>query len=230
MSAVQLIGKKAVISRFGNFDTDTWALYQGKQFIVGGVGVESLDEWLTDFEAAGSTATYMLRVYDSDAAPTASTANTDYLACINFKLVDMYEGYGIAGHTTKLMDRITGLEKKLQDQEKEGDEEGEDFNSIIMGWLSDPVKLNQVAGAVRTIFGSGGGSQQTLPATPVQAVSGFNNNSAPVTEDAAIRVAGALDILGEKDPKIVEHLEKLAKLAKNDPMIFQAVISKLDAL
>jgi len=233
MIGVQLIGKKAVLSRFGNFDTETWALYQGKQFIVGGVGAESLGEWLADFEQAGSTATYMLRVYDLDTAPTASTANADYIACINFKLVDMYDGYGIAGHTTKLMERISGLEKKLQEKEEGSDEEESDLNSIIMGWLSDPIKLGQVAGAVRTIFGSGGSIQQPIPispATPVQTVSGFNNSSAAVTQDPVTRVAAALDELEKRDPKLVEHLEKLAKLAKNDPMIFQAVISKLDAL
>jgi len=233
MSAVQLIGKKAVLSRFGKFGTESWALYQGKQFIVGGVGLESLEEWLDDFDQAGSTATYTLRVYDSDTAPTASTANTDYTACVTFKLVDMYEGYGIAGHSTKLMDRIAGLEKEIKDFKEGGDSDNTDLTEIFMGWLNDPIKLNQVAGAVRTIFGSGGTIQHTLPissATPVQTVSGFNNSPAATTEDPVTRVAAALDELEKRDPKLVEHLEKLAKLAKNDPMIFQAVISKLDAL
>lgn len=225
MTGVQLIGVKAVLSRFETFDSDAWALYQSKQFIVGGLGSEQLDGWLKDFEASGSTATYMIRVYNSDEAPTSSTGNTDYIACFSFKVVDQYEGYGIAGHNTKLMDRIGALEQRIKDQDEGGDD-GEDLNSIIMGWLSDPAKLNQVAGAVRTILGGSGPVQSFAPAAPVQAIAGVG----AVDADPVTRIAAALDKLEKKDPKLVEHLEKLALLAENDPGLFKAVISKLDLL
>lgn len=229
MTGVQLIGKDAVISKFGKFDHDSWALYQGKQFIVGGVGVDELDDWLTGFAASQSTATYTIKIFDSDVAPTASTANSDYIACMAFKLVDMYEGYGIAGHTTKLMDRIAGLEKQLKEREEEGDD-STDLNEIIMGWFSNPEKLGQVAGAVRQLMGGPGAP----PAIPVQAVSGVRSEGQPPsdhdTEAKLTRLAAAIDELEKRDPKLVEHFEKLAKLAKNDPLIFQGVLSKLDAL
>lgn len=229
MTGVQLIGKDAVLSSFGKFDGDAWGLYQGKQFIVGGVGSDELNDWLTGFKAAESTATYTIKIFDSDVAPTASTANADYLACMTFKLVDTYDGYGIAGHSAKLMDRIAGLEKKVKEYEEGEDSEGTDLNDIIMGWFSDPQKLGQVAGAFRQLMGGPGAP----PAIPVQTVSGVRGADPATGQDVeqrAIRLARALDELEKKDPKIVEHLEKLANLAKSDPLIFQGVLSKLDAL
>lgn len=228
MTGVQLIGKGAVLSRFEKFGADSWALYQGKQFIVGGVGVEALDEWLTDFDKAGSTATYILRVYDTDSVPTSSTANADYSACFNFKLADAYEGYGIAGHSSKLMDRIGALEKQLKERD-EGDDSN-DLNSIIMGWLNDPVKLGHVAGAIRQMIGGGGSGGIVQPAMiaagPLQAVGATEQSS-----DAKLaRIAAALDSLEKRDPKLIEHLEKLAHLAETEGLLFKAVISKLDAL
>jgi hypothetical protein len=230
MTGVQLIGKKAVLSRFEKFDCESWALYQGKQFIVGGVGVDSLGEWLTSFDESGSTATYTLRVYDCDSAPTSSMAANDYSACMNFKLQDAYEGYGIGGHSNKLMERIGALEKQIKDREEESDDN--DLNSVIMGWLNDPVKLGQVAGAIRTMIGGGGNAVQPalISGAPVQTISGFGAATEQDTETKMRRLSVALDDLGEKDPKLVEHLEKLAKLAKTDQLLFNAVISKLDAL
>jgi hypothetical protein len=146
-----------------------------------------------------------------------------------FKLVDAYEGYGIAGHNTKLMDRITGLEKKVKEYE-EGEGESTGLQDIIMGWFSDPQKLGQVAGAIRQLMGGPGAP----PAIPLQTVSGVRGEAQlPSDRDIeadAKRVAAALDELEKRDPKLIDHLEALAKLAKSDPLIFQGVLSKLDAL
>jgi hypothetical protein len=233
MTGVQLIGREQVLSTFDAIGAKSWALYQGKQFIVGGTGSDSLDLWLTNFATAGSTATYMLRAYEADEVPTSATGNTDYIACISFKVVDPYEGMGIHGQNSKLVERIGALEKQLKD--KDEDSGGEDIGDIVMGWLSDPIKLNQVAGAVRMMFGTGGsvGGYVEQPPTAVpqlQTVSGMNPQT-EVDQDALLdQVSGALDVLSKKDKNLVKHLTKLAELAEKEPALFQAVISKLDAL
>lgn len=231
MTGVQIIGKDALLNRFQKFDTETWGLFQGKQFIVGGTGEETLTDWLDDLSKAGSTATYILRVYDNDQVPTSATANSNYLASLNFKLIDMYEGYGIAGHTTKLMQRIEGIEKRLDD-ESEPDEKEEGLNDVIMGWLNNPEKLGLVIGAVKQLMG-GPAVQPAIASTqPAQAIAGFSvQDSNPDTSgDRLERLAAALDKLDKIDTRLVEHMEKLAKLATDDPALFNAVISKLDAL
>ncbi len=206
----------------------TWALYQGKQFICSGCGVNDLDEWLTDFEATGSTAIYQLRAYDSDQVPTSSTGNADYIACINCKVDDAYEGYGIAGHNKNLMQRIKGLEDKLQG--KDDDEPDTDFGAVVMGWLEDPQKLATIAGIVRMF--TGGAPIQPMGAlpSPVQTMSGVDLKTESVMSDNLTRVSAALDILEKHDKQLVTHLEKLAQLASTDKLLFQAVIAKLDAL
>lgn len=229
MTGIQIIGKEQVLQRFRKFDTDAWALFQGKQFIVSGQGEEELEDWLTDMMPAGTTATYTLRVYEGN-APTSSGANTDYIASINFKLVDAYEGYGIGGHNVRLLQRMEGIEKKLAAlEETDGDETG-DIGDAVMGWLQDPAKLGMVVGAFRQFMGL-----PPLMGAPGQAVSGFgvthDGDGGPVpAEQKLARLAGALDDLEKSDLLLVEHLEKLAKLAKSDPLMFKAVISKLDVL
>lgn len=235
-TGVQLIGTKSVLARYDRLNCDAWALYQGKQFIVGGIGGDALSEWLQSFDQSGSTATYILRVYDCDEAPTSSTGNTDYVASLNFKVIDQYEGYGIAGHSNKLMDTIRGIQDEIKELKKPPTDDGEDeqtFQSVVMGWLEDPQKLNTVVGVARQILGfaapavtpalpqgQGIGSCEPGALSPVDAAS----------EDGLTRISNALDILGKCDPDLVVHLEKLAKLAQTEPLIFKAVIGKLDTL
>lgn len=236
MTGVQLIGTKAVVQRYEKLSAESWALFQGRQFLVGGVGSQDLQDWVKDFETAGSTATYTLRVYDSPDAPTSSTANSDYIACINFKAVDEYEGHGIAGYSNKVMERIKGLEERLK--EADGDDKEDDgpsLGDIVTGWLTDPQKLGMVIGAVRQLFGP---ASAVIPAPPLQTISGMQpvqteamNQPNPMNQEESLkRIADALDILAIHDLDLVVHLEKLAKLAQSDQLLFKAIISKLDAL
>lgn len=229
MAAIQLIGKEAVLSRFSKFDADTWALLQGKQFIASGSGSDELKDWLVDFEETGSTAAFTLRVYEGE-APTSNQIGRDFIGSINFKLIDTYEGAGIAGHSNKLSQRIEGLEKKL-DALMEDDDDEEDLNSVIMGWLSEPEKLGQVVGAIKQLLGSAPiQSIAVVEPTGGQAISGAGSNPEPLTEAQLIRLSKALDILGKHDHKIVDHLDKLAALAQDSPLIFQGILAKLEAL
>lgn len=240
MTGVQLIGKAAVLQRFEAAGCEAWALYQGKQFIVGGVGSEDLSEWLESFEASGTTATYTVRMYDGEEKPTSSTGNSDYVACMSFKLVDNYEGMGIAGHSNSLMQRLGAIEKQLKERKEDDEEESTDIGGIVMGYLQDPAKLAQIAGIVKmfvtgvTPLPAAVGTPAAAPAA-IQGIGAVEPGAAaetPVTDDETKlqKLAAALDILGAKDPLIVQHLEKLAKLAQDDPNLFNGVISKLDLL
>src|ERR1700754_4747149 len=166
MIGVNLIGKEAVLRRYNQLDCESWALYQGKQFIVGGTGVDRLEDWLDGFAESGSTATYSLRVYDSNEVPTSGTGNDDYRACINFKVVDSYEGKGISGHGNALMDRIKGLEQKIDQMgSTEGDgDEGDSMGAIVTDWLQNPQKLAVIFGIAKQIFM--GGPAEAVAAQP----------------------------------------------------------------
>lgn len=238
MTGVQLIGKKAVLNRFEKLECDSWALYQGKQFIVGGIGSDSLSDWLSDFEQSGSSATYMLRVYDYNEAPTSSTGSTDYIACVHFKITDAYDGYGIAGHSNKLSDRITGIEEQLKRLNKpdldDDEDRGTSIGAIVSDWLENPEKLAVIAGIIKQFFpGSSPAIPVMIPAKPIQTISGFkmeNEFINAASPEGLERIGKALDILGQFDPNIVKNLEALAQLAKDQPALYAVAVEKLHNL
>lgn len=239
MTGVQLIGKKAVLTRFEKLDCDAWALYQGKQFIVGGLGSDSLSDWLTDFEQSGSTASYMLRVYDFDEAPTSSTGSADYVACVQFKVTDTYDGYGIAGHSSKLSDRIAGIEEQLKKLNKpdldDDDDRGFSIGAVVSDWLENPEKLAVIAGIFKQFFpGPAAAMPIMVPAAkPVQTISGFKMDTEFInaaSPEGLERMTKALDTLGQFDPNIVKNLEALAQLAKDNPALYAVAVEKLHNL
>ncbi len=222
MGSIQLIGKSAVLAAFDEFDADTWALFDSKSPVLSGQGSDSLEAWLDRFMPGGSTAQYTLRIYDVDPPIKAST---EYIAAFKFRLSDPYAGAGISGHTTKLLERIEGLEKRL---EGEG-EEGEGLSGIVMGWLKDPDKLETVVGAFRQLIGKEPVTDGSNPSTTIQTMAGYKVTSdANQDDDKKLeRLAGILDKLEKKDPKLLDHLDKLSQM---DQLTFSLVISKLDAL
>jgi hypothetical protein len=163
-----------------------------------------------------------LRVYDVS-LPVKTT--TDYVAAFKFRLSDPYGGAGIGGNTSKLLDRIGELEKKVKDGDGEG---GEDIMDHIIGWFKDPEKLESVVGTIKQLLGSQ--TPQALPAAEnIQAMAGFKVTSDNANDnDAKLnRLAAVLDDLEKRDPKLLDHLEKLSKL---DAMTFGMVTSRLDSL
>lgn len=236
MTGVQLIGKKAVLQRFAKLECEAWALYQGKQFIVGGIGAEDLEGWLDDFQQSGTTAIYTMRVYDCEEVPTSGNASIDYIACIHFKVVDSYDGMGVSGYNGKLGEKIAALEnqiKKLTDREEETEEQG-GIGAIITDWLNNPEKLAVVFGIAKQIFTNGSPSPALAAPQPIQKISGFTMTDQPTisasSQEGLERIAKALDTLGQCDPDLVRHLEKLANMASTEPLMFKAIIGKLDGL
>lgn len=242
MTGIQLIGKKAVLARYEKLECEAWALYQGKEFIVGGMGAESLDDWLQDFERSGTDAKYTLRVYDYGEAPTSSMGKNDYVACVHFKMIDTYEGYGIAGHSSKLNDRITGIENELKKLNKpdldDDDRGGSTIGAVISDWLENPEKLAVIAGIIRQFLpgapvATPAMMPASIPAKPVQTISGVKMGTEFIkadSEEGLQRIAKALDTLGQFDPNIVKNLEALAQLAKDQPALYAIAVQKLDNL
>jgi hypothetical protein len=77
----------------------------------------------------------------------------------------------------------------------------------------------------------------STPQTPaavgsIPSPSGYSNNNQAMneqpTEQDMQRLSAALDILGANDPKIVDHLEKLASMAQNKPGTFKTLLSMLE--
>jgi len=186
-----------------------WGLFQGKQPVVTGETLDTLETWLERFAESGTTAGFTVRLYDSS---PPYVWGTPYLCSFNIKVTDTYSGMGMGGYNNKLMERIEKLEK--------GDKEGsKDFGDIVMGWFENPEQLDIVAGVIRKIMGKDV-NQQTMGA--------ITDKLIPQTKDEEVqRLARALDTLEKRDPKLVKHLEQLAAM---DDLTFNVVMTKLNAL
>jgi len=214
MATIQLIGCEQILAAFEKIGAEYWALFEGSKPLLTGSGAANLEEWLQMFLPSGSKGTYILRIY-------RDPEMEDCVASFNCKLSDIYEGAGIAGYGSRVDARLAAIEKKMEGVGANDSMEEETFADVIMGWLRDPVQLGQVIGAVNMLFGKG--STSVIQPTTIGATE-------PPNQQDIERLAAILDRLHAKDPKLVEHLNKLATLAETKPDTFKFLISNLDAL
>ena len=226
-AGIQVLGKQAAIDMYEAYNLETWGLFQDKRPIIVGAGTEDLEVWLDRIAPAQSVAGYTLRLYDGYTPAEVST-NTDYRYCFNFKL---HSDYGVLGGgyaNSQLMQRIEGLEKKLEGSDSEAD----DLNSIIMGWLDRPEKLATIIGAVKNLLTNAPppiapalGAIGSVPTVSEPAGSTLLENEATLD-----RLSKVLDRLEKRDADILTHLEKLADIADKKPDTFKFLIGNLNGL
>jgi hypothetical protein len=214
-TAIHFIGKETSIAALSRFNCDYWALFQNKQLVVTKDQFDELGEWMDMLGESGSSGAYTVRLYNE---PGPFDWSTPYVCNFNISLNDRYAGMGITGYNNQLVQRIAALEgKKSEDKEAK-----KDFGDVVMGWLESPEDLQVIAGIIGQFMGKpavqaiGNVSPQfTPPAMPID------------QQDKLTRLSQVLDRLEKRDPKLLDHLEKLAKL---DDLTFSIIIAKLDAL
>lgn len=110
--------------------------------------------------------------------------------------------------------------------------EPEGITGIITGLLKEPEKLAQLINIGRTLLGgpvntgypAGIGNVQRT-GEPYPAIGGEVNPEARL-----LRLSAAIDQLEAADPEIVEHLEILARVARENPVKFKNLISMITLL
>lgn len=223
MSAVQFFGKESVLTAYKARGFDVWGLFQGKNLITSGEDAEGLEQFLTMLEPGGSSAQYTLKVFRDLDDPDDVTDKTEANGSFSFKLS---QPLGSLGRTNEvIINRLEAIEKRLEDSMKVEDEaEADDENDIgfiMMQYLKDPQKLALGLQAIKG-FISSAMAPQTLANVPAAVGSVSDPN------EKLERLSVALDKLESKDPNIVEHLEKLAKIAEEKPGTFTMLLNMLE--
>lgn len=222
MSGVQFIGKKAILDCYQDMDLEQFAFFQGKELIVSGSGVAELEKWCDRFSMAGSAATYKFRLYE-DLGDEKIKPTTEYVCSFEVKFSDPYGGNGVVGGWGHdLLGRMEKLEKKVDGGDSDG---GNRIMDAVMGWFEEPSKLQEAVGALKMIVGMGQATPQ--PA----AIAGMVEPSRIITPDQeanAVRLSNALDTIEKHDPRIVQHMEKLAAIAVKKPETFTMLLGMLD--
>lgn len=221
MAAVQFFGRESVLSAFANRGIECWALFQGKHLITAGEGYEPLNTFLQMLEPGGSAAQYALKVYRDIDDPENITDKTENNGSFTFKLSQPLGNLRV--HNDIVLQRLEAIEQRIagvkSEEDEDDEEEEETIGKIVMDYLKDPQKLSLALSAIKGFI-----SSAVAPAAPVPAVVGGIGSD----EEKLTRLSLVLDRLESKDPKIIEHLEKLADIADKKPGTFTMLLQMLE--
>jgi hypothetical protein len=155
----------------------------------------------------------------------------------------------IADLLLQQQERITELEEKINGTE-EVEDEPETLGSVLLDAVKNPQQLMNLVNTFKAITGIGmsnntqpnygasiGNIPTAAPATTDQGMPAVTEPGAnpsatmdinsPEYQQYVQRLGNAIDILEAHDPKLVEHLEKLAHMAVNNNSQFNWLIKML---
>lgn len=242
--AVQFRGLENVMQAYDARQIDAWSVWCSKQFLNKGWGGNDLQTFLDALLKGGTNAIYTLKVYEDikrEEDVAKIKANTPDDGSFNFRLNgdDMLPAPGaIAGYQSRtnnyaeLDARMKRIEELLL-QQAEGpgqDDEAETIGSVLIDILKDPGKVSKYVDVITAVF-----KPNQTPPMPAQVVPmpqaakvGNHESKQPPTEEALNRLATAIDTPEKHDPKLIDHLEKLATMASSNPGQFNMLISLLE--
>lgn len=219
-------GIEAILKAYQFRGVDTFAVFQDKMMMYKGNTKDELSQFLNMLSE--DACTYTLKVYEN-IEPDQVKDNTGSDGGFNFKLVNEEEDYGphtYSNKRNKLLERLERLEAMNELPASEMEEE-ETLEDAAIGLLKKPWELAELANVVKGIFNLQPGYVPPRPANTMgstgQAMSGTQSKETMID-----RLEKAIDTLEKYDPKIIEHLEKLAMIAANNPSQFNFLISALD--
>lgn len=235
--AVQFRGGDNVIKAYQQRQADTWAIFQKNCLITKGSDEEELKAFLSMLAEGGSRAVYTLKIYD-DLGTADIKDKTPADGSFSFILTNDTDGdldnslsqYSATNKRNKLFERLEAIEARLNGADQ--DDEDNSLMGKIGQVLSDPDELMKYVRAAKEIFGTGT-PQPTYTAAignaaPKNEAMNYTQQPQQPTEKDMQRLSDALDTLGKADPKIIDHLEKLAKLATDKPGKFKSLLTMLE--
>lgn len=195
--------------------------------------LQFLQKNLEALSKSGTTGIYTLKFFENEKGGIKINERT---VCdggsFNFKLIEPEERemkligsssqYGVIA---EMKAKIDMLEKKLEQAEEYEPEEEKSIGAIVMDMLKRPDELAQLVNIGRAALG--------LPIQNIPASIGSLPSPAIVMgheqkEKDLERLGNAIDVLEKNDARLVDHLEKLAKMSTDNPEQFRATVSMLD--
>lgn len=243
-SSCQFIGKDKIMTVFDNKKLPYWSLWQASQYLEKGQGRQALSDFLDMLSEDGSSAIYTLKLYDRAENSLGSINNkSEFDGSYNFKLSGANYQSGGSQSISDILQRertIWDLQQELRDIRREQETKRPDIIGAVMEVANDPVRLGQYINIIRGIF-----SPRMQPATsvgripaPIEREETIERSS--ITENETVmqeqdekkleRLAAAIDLLEANDPRIIEHLEKLAKMSRDNKPLFAMMLVQLDSM
>lgn len=237
MPSVQFFGIESIMQAAENLNCPAWGIfidrglfskYEGDDIAA---SQELLRRNLEALQEGGTTAIYLLKFFESEKGQAVKINDRTVCNCgsFRFKLIEPEERearmignssqYGII---KQMNDEIAALKQQLSEKEEEQEAEDNSIGGLVMGLLKNPEQLGQIVNVGRALLGL---PVQQLPAPPatIGALPAIYDNEANVE-----RLSAAIDTLEKNDARLIDHLEKLAKMATDSPDQFKTLLSMLD--
>lgn len=238
MASVQFYGIDQVMMASRNYKCPAWGIFvNGALFskCEGGdlsSSLAMLEQMLEMLQETNSTGIYTIKFFECPEGETIKINQKTVCdgGSFNCKLVDEQQrigrGLAVSGFH-EMRAEIEELKKQLAAKEEE--EEEPSIGSVVVDLLKDPAQLGQLINIGRSLLGM-----------PVQQYGAPGIGTTRIGTDAIVpevvsesqedkltRLGNAIDTLEQSDPALVDHLEKLAKMAKENPDHFKSILSFL---
>ena len=233
MASVQFYGADNVIQAAENFRCPAWAIFINGRMFTKFEGtdmtqsIEALAQYLDMLEASNSAGIYTIKFFEvEDGKPIKLNEKS---VCnggsFNFKLISDEQRTERGMAIGSSMHEIRELRKEIEElkklREEEEAAEPETLGSVLLDLVKRPDQLVQLFSLVKMATGQ-----------PISTLPSISAPAMPVSTDAEEeriqRIGNALNELENADPRLPEHLEKLAALAKTNPGQFSQIISLFD--
>lgn len=226
--SVQIKGKDKLLEAFDNIKVEAFSIWQGKQMLVKGFGMEELTALIEMFEDGATNAPYTIKWYEDITDKKQIKNNTPDDGSLNFRLNGEAQEitnaqYSAVHNRNELISKIGALENKfdtvLERLDSEPEPEQENKLGFIGEILGHPSIAPLIPQFVSMLMGTGQSSQPAR--LPQVATLGNVPNDSAMTE--------AITKLKLYDSKLSEHLAKLAHLAEKEPATFTMIMNSLDS-
>lgn len=224
--SIQFRGSDQVEAAYKNSGAASFSIWQDKQFLFKGLGEDELSGFLQLLEDGATNAIYTVKVYEDITDKKQIKSNTPDDGSFNFRLdADgqeiTNEQYSKAANYKELSSRINGMESKFDAimDRLEGESEKESKSSLgVIGEILSTPALQPIITNLLTSFLGGTGQPAARP--QIAALSGLPNVPGSIEH--------SISILKANDPKLEEHLQKLAAISANDKATWQMLTTAID--
>ncbi len=226
---VQFKGIENIMTAYDNMEIPAFSIWCGKEmnFKYEGdsmdEGTKTLFDYLELLRMQGSWAIYSLKVYEDFSGKI--TNKTPYDGSFNFQLNTSpnYIDGQAGGQLGMILSKMSALEKRLDDQDAE-DEEQDDYGMGVVGRVLMHPAIQQLIPHVMGFLTSLKPKQMNASVNGVTVDPG--QNQPPLM----VRYNDAIDVLQSVDPNFIETLEKLARLAKTQPDTYKGYVTMFGSM
>lgn len=238
-SAIQFFGISNIMEAATNRECPAWGLFIGKALFTKYEGedpaesMQLLEQTLQAIQRNGTATSGTLKFFEGGRVKITEKTVCDG-GQFNFRVFSVEDhqligygepggGGGLIGSIKKELEEIkSALAERAAMTGPDPDEEPESVGAVMMDLLRNPEKLGQLVNVGRSLLGMPvqqyGGAPASMGTTRAGESAG----------DPLERLSAAIDALQLKDPNLVDHMEKLARIATDSPQQFAMLLSMLD--